>query len=62
MINLWEDQPRVNIVPIMVGYALTYEIRMTSGAVIARPHNEKDAVTWCRENAYEYTVQHKHTP
>ena len=62
MAPIWEDSaPMMHVVPVMEGYALHYEVRTGSGATIIRQHNEKDAITWCRENAFDYVVTRRHT-
>ncbi len=57
---LWQDIPMMHIVPVMEGYTLHYEVRTGSGSKIGRHNNEHDAILWCRENAYEYVVTHRH--
>ena len=52
----WDDVPMMHIVPVRSEYTLHYEVRMGSGSRMGRHNNEKDAITWCKENAYEYTV------
>lgn len=56
MAPIWADQPMMHIVPVLEGFLLHYETRTGSGSTISRHNNEKDAILWCKENAFEYTV------
>ena len=53
---MWDDMPRVQVVPVRTDYTLHYEIRLPSGTTVQRHHNEKDAADWCKERGFDYTV------